>query len=191
MKIDTPIDDPYSSPQPGAPPLRRLPFNPIHLPPRAFAVVSWGLWLVAVALCCVAFALAGCVSSGLSWGTVEELEAARTVVSVDPATGREVRTTYQPRTKTTTRTANYTDTRAAGAAAGAMLDAGGGIGGILANVSSGGVVGTAVTILGALGFMHKTGSKAAELKGREQGYSQAQLEYGVPVVPAPSQRTTS
>lgn len=159
--------------------------NPIHLPPRAFVVVSWGLWLVAVAPCCVAFALAGCVSTGYSSSTVEELEAARTVVTLDPVTGREVRTSYQPRTKTTTRNAHYDDTRAAGAAAGAMLDAGGGLGGILANVSSGGIVGTAVTILGALGFMHKTGSKAAELRGRERGYEQAQLEYGVPVVPAP------
>ena len=165
--------------------------HPIRLSPRVFAVVSWGLWWTAFLLCGVAFFLAGCVSTGYSSSTVEELEAARTVVTLDPVTGREVRTSYQPRTKTTTRNAHYDDTRAAGAAAGAMIDAGGGLGGILANVSSGGIVGTAVTILGALGFMHKTGSKAAELKGREQGYSQAQLEYGVPVVPAPTQRTTS
>ena len=139
-----------------------------------------GFLLAAIALCVtMLIATTGCVSTGFDFESSEELEAGRVVRSIDPTSGKPITTTYAPRSKTTKRRGNYTDTRAVGQAAGALVDQAGGLGGILSAIPGGGLVGAGVAILGGLGLIHKKSTDAAKLSGKEEGYTQHQIESGI------------
>lgn len=143
-----------------------------------------GYFLLAVAtvLCIVAFGLAGCVAASWDSESSEELEPARTVRSIDPATGKEVVQHYAARMKTTRKRAGYTDNRAAGAMASGVLDQFGGMQGILSAIPGWGWV----AALGGIGVggkvVHKNSVRAAHLEGKEAGYEQHQIESGI-IVP--------
>lgn len=138
-------------------------------------------FLLAGILLCVTLLMTmqGCVSTGFDFESSEDLEAGRVVRSIDPTSGKPITTTFAPRTKTTKRRANYTDTRAVGQAAGAIMDQAGGLGGILSTIPGGGLVGAGVAILGGLGLIHKKSTDAAKLSGKEEGYTQHQIESGI------------
>lgn len=146
---------------------------------RTLEATMLGFLLAAILLCVtLLMTMQGCVAASWDSETTEELEPARIVTTIDPVTGKEHSERVPARMKTSRKRANYTDNRAAGAMAAGALDQLGGMGGVLSAIPGGGLVGAGVAILGGLGLIHKNGTKAAELQGREHGYATAQVELG-------------
>ncbi len=128
--------------------------------------------LNAVLLCALlgCLVLPGCVSTGFDFTTTEDIEAARDVP--DPATGTVVH--YAARQKTTHRRGRYLNNQALGQAAGivggGLMDQFGGIGGIVANIGTGGWLGIGTAALGLLGIGGKAVHSLGTAKGKDIGW---------------------
>lgn len=131
-------------------------------------VLAAGVW--------AAIMVAGCVTGGYD-------SHDRTTTTTDPKTGQVIVVRDKGRS------ARYTDSRQAGQEAAKFVEDNGGLGGIIASISTGGWAGIGTGLLGLIGISTKAAHSLGTAKGKDLGWDERERAAAVqnPLPPKPEQ----